>query len=83
LLVINAAARSTMTADLILQHGGIAVWIVSPAGYWREIDDRAEAILADARLSPVRSDQGTKPSAPIPNSPTIVGGHHEHEVHPE
>ena len=83
LLVINAAARSSMTADLLLQHGAIAVWIVSPAGFWREIDDRAEAMLADAQLSPVLSAPGIKPSGPVPNSPTVIAGQQEPGVPPD
>ncbi len=83
LLVINAAARSRMTADLLLQHGAIAVWIVSPAGFWREIDDRAEAMLADSHLAPAHSTSSIKPSAPVPNAPTVSGDLQDPRVHPE
>lgn len=83
LLVINAAARSLRTADLLLQHGAIAVWIVSPAGFWREIDDRAEAMVADAKLTSNHSTAGVKPSAPIPNAASIIADQRDSGVHPE
>ncbi len=83
LLVVNAAARSTSTADLMLQHGAIAVWIVSPAGVWREIDDRAEMMVADAQLSPVLAVSGLKPTSPIPDSPVVLSGKQDPAVQPE
>lgn len=83
LLVVNAAARSMSTADLMLQHGAIAVWIVSPAGVWGEIDDRAEMMVADVQLSPVLAVPGTKPTSPIPNSAVILRGKQDPAVQPE
>jgi hypothetical protein len=63
LLVVNAAARSSSTADLMLQHGAAAVWIVSPAGGWREIDDRAETVLPVAGLVAEQSGLGAPTNA--------------------
>lgn len=38
-LMIMAAARSPMAADLLLQHGAPAVWTVSTSGAWSLVDD--------------------------------------------
>ena len=38
-LLIMAAARSPFAADLALQHGASATWIVTTAGAWNLIDD--------------------------------------------
>ena len=43
LLTVGAAARSEFAAPLLLRHGASAVWIVSPGGRWREIDDAVAA----------------------------------------
>lgn len=38
-LVIHAAGRSRIAADLTRQHGASATWIVSPKGSWDLVDD--------------------------------------------
>lgn len=50
ILLVTAAARSQTTAELLLRHHAIATWIVTRQGYWRDIDDRAELIVASPDL---------------------------------
>lgn len=38
-LVIHAASRSGIAADLTHRHGASATWIVSPNGAWTLLDD--------------------------------------------
>ena len=68
-LLVKAAARSAMTADLLLQHGAIAVWIVTKSGFWSEVDDRAEIVAADVDLL-------AKPAAAVSTGPEIRIGDH-------
>jgi hypothetical protein len=39
LLMVAAAGRSPVAASLLLDRGARATWIVSPSGYWRQVDD--------------------------------------------
>ncbi len=52
LLTVAAAARSQAAAALLLRHGASAVWIVSPAGFWRNVDDGL-AVAAHRTAEPV------------------------------
>lgn len=38
-LLIMAAARSPFAADLALQHGASATWVVTTTGAWNLVDD--------------------------------------------
>lgn len=38
-LVVHAAARAGLAADISRQHGASATWIVTPAGTWTLVDD--------------------------------------------
>lgn len=76
-LLVTAAARSSMAASLVLQHGASTVWTVSSRGAWVEIED---VILAQpnvhelpphrGRLVPGRGatplPPATQPSSPVP-----------------
>ncbi len=64
LLTVAAAARSQAAAALLLHHGASAVWIVSPAGFWRSVDD---GLAVAARHTP--------PSGPIIELATPARGH--------
>jgi len=50
LLMVMAAARSPKAADLMLQHGASATWIVARTGDWSLIDDRV--IIQPATVDP-------------------------------
>lgn len=50
LLMVMAAARSPKAADLMLQHGASATWIVARTGDWALIDDRV--IIQPATVDP-------------------------------
>ena len=38
-LLMSAAARSPMTASLLLQHGATSVWVISTLGAWNMVED--------------------------------------------
>lgn len=78
ILLVTAAARSQMTAELLLRHNATATWIVTRQGFWRDIDDRAELITATPGLMPEvavveapATQQPTAPavSLPVPTAP--------------
>jgi hypothetical protein len=61
ILMIHAAGRSSLVADMTRRHGAPATWIVSPNGEWNLIDD----------------DIAAQPSRPAPASiptPAIMPG---------
>lgn len=43
LLLVMAAARSPMAADITIQHGASATWIVNRSGIWSIVDDHVVA----------------------------------------
>lgn len=51
-LVVHAAGRAGLAADITRQHGASATWIVAPTGTWTLVDD----------------DFAPEPSAPMPNA---------------
>lgn len=67
ILLVTAAARSEKTAELLLRHNAIATWIVTRLGFWRDIDDRAELIVATPELVPEAPRVGT-PTMPQPTT---------------
>ncbi|HWV36745.1 MAG TPA: hypothetical protein VNZ55_14005 [Thermomicrobiales bacterium] len=61
ILLVNAAARSSMAADLALQHGASATWTVSTSGVWHLVDDRIVTGVDRAAapiLSPLMEETG-------------------------
>lgn len=47
-LVVHAAGRARLAADITRQHGASATWIVAPAGTWTLVDDDvAPGMVAD------------------------------------
>lgn len=66
-LVVHAAARAGLAADITRQHGASATWIVSPSGAWTLVDDdfvpEAPATMPNASLS-------TIPATPLPEGTT-------------
>jgi hypothetical protein len=60
-LMVAAAGRSPAAATLLLGSGAQATWIVSPSGFWRQIDD---AVLAPNLVEPPpREDRQVIPAA--------------------
>lgn len=47
-LVVHAAARAALAADITRQHGASATWIVSPSGTWTLVDDDVAAEMPAA-----------------------------------
>lgn len=54
-LVVHAAARAHLAADITRQHGASATWIVSPSGAWNLVDDDV-AVEAPVAFTPVETD---------------------------
>lgn len=62
-LMIHAAGRSQIAADITRQHGASATWVVEPDGFWDLVDDDvvtpfrpsipAPAIIPDLAISAV------------------------------
>jgi len=70
LLMVAAAGRSPVAASLLLERGARATWIVSPSGYWREVDDLVIPPQPAQRPSVPSAVPGPLPAATIPSSPT-------------
>lgn len=60
-LVIHAASRSTIAADLTHRHGASATWVVSPNGTWNLLDD-------DVVKEPVSRPETTPATMPVPHA---------------
>ena len=64
-LVVHAAARAGLAADLTRQHGASATWIVTPNGTWNLIDDD----LAAAQIThPTPQPQTAAAAMPQPDA---------------
>lgn len=62
-LVVHAAGRSKLAADITRQQGASATWIVAPTGSWDLVDDDIAA------STPARTETGARPApAPIPTT---------------
>ena len=75
-LLVTAAARSQMTASLLLRNHAIAAWIVTKQGFWRDVDDRADLIAATPDLAAtnapdIRLPEATRPT-PQPQPPIVL-----------
>ncbi|MGC4104776.1 MAG: hypothetical protein QM753_00285 [Thermomicrobiales bacterium] len=72
ILLVTAAARSQMTADLLLRNHAIAAWVITKQGFWRDIDDRTELVAATPDLVSATSPDIRLPQAsPTPVVPPI------------
>ncbi len=64
-LVVHAAGRAGLAADITRQHGASATWIVAPTGTWTLVDDdvapEPSAPMPDASLT-------SRPSVPPPGT---------------
>lgn len=69
LLMVAAAGRSPVAASLLLERGARHTWIVSPSGFWREIDDMVIPPPPAQRPSIPSSVPGPLPAATLPSSP--------------
>ncbi len=68
LLMVAAAGRSPVAASLLLERGARHTWIVSPSGYWREVDDMVIPSRPDERTRiPTTAPGSTTPA--VPSSP--------------
>lgn len=71
LLMIMAAARSPRAADIAIQHGASAAWIVSRAGSWSMVDDHlvadhtAQTPVSHQTPTPMAGDMDPEASDPI------------------
>ena len=64
-LVVHAAARAQLAADITRQRGASATWIVVPNGAWNLVDDD----LAVADIAPAAaSSQATSIPVPPPDT---------------
>lgn len=68
-LVVHAAARAGLAADITRQHGASATWIVTPNGTWNLVDDDLAAAeiaitASHARTAPVSVPQPEESASP-------------------
>lgn len=65
-LVIHAAGRSRLAADITHQRGASATWIVAPNGSWNLVDDdiAAPKAVAVAQDAPAATTVTPSPVAP-------------------
>lgn len=52
-LVVHAAGRAHLAADITRQHGASATWIVAPSGAWTLVDDDVAAETPATTTVPV------------------------------
>jgi hypothetical protein len=70
-LVIHAAARAGLAADITRQHGASATWIVSPAGAWTLVDDDVAVETTDTSTPSVSPNRDAIPApAQTASAPT-------------
>lgn len=67
-LVVHAAARAGLAADISRQHGASATWIVTPNGTWSLIDDD----LAVADITHAVSPAPIAPASIPPSDATVT-----------
>lgn len=70
-LVIHAAARAGLAADITRLHGASATWIVSPSGAWTLLDDDIAVNQGDVAEPAVSIDHDS-PLAPAQVIPEHV-----------
>ena len=67
-LLIMAAVRSPFAADLALQHGASATWIVTTAGAWILVDDH---LIEEQRAPEVPAELPGVPMVPLDRDESV------------
>lgn len=68
ILMIMAAARSPMAANLVLQQGASATWTVSTSGIWSLVDDHVVEQSVPTPVTPVIPLPNDDPTPDAPGS---------------
>lgn len=65
-LMVMAAARSPIAANLALQSGASAIWIISRSGAWTFVDDHAVVEPAPKTVATPQAPLAPPPDADLP-----------------
>lgn len=73
-LVVHAAGRAQLAADITRQRGASATWIVAPNGSWTLVDDDIAVVDTTVVPSPTTAPPVTLPPADAPAAPDETPG---------